>query len=83
MGEIISMILINPVGMTLHDWADRSSGIFQQFGFRQRLLGDDWVRWGMNLIYVLAHDKGALLPRPDQFKDWQTWAVRLNQAIGG
>lgn len=77
------MILINPVAMTVKDWADRSTGIFQQFGFRQRLLGDDWVRWGMNLIYVVGRSKGGHLPRPDQFPTWQQWAVRLNQAIGG
>lgn len=78
------MILINPAGMTLRDWADRSTGIFQKFGFRQRLIDDDdLVKWGMNLVYVLARVKGAQIPRPDQFQDWREWAVRLNQAIGG
>lgn len=77
-----SVQTIRPVNISLQDWADRTTGILQKFGFRQRLMGDDWVPWGMNLVQIMARVRGGQIPRPDQFKDWRDWALRLNQVIG-
>lgn len=76
-----SLRCVQPVGITLHDWADRTTGIVQIFGFREKLIGDDWQRWGMNLVQVLSRVKGGQIPRADQFKDWREWAVRINAVI--
>lgn len=76
-----SLRTIQPVQMSLKDWADRTTGIVQKFGFLQQIADDDWVAWGMNLVKVLSQVKGGQIPRPDQFSDWRTWAVRINQVI--
>lgn len=75
------MILITPIGMDLKSWADRSMNIFQKFGFRERLMDDDWKKWGMRLYFVLTRVRGGAIPRPDAFEDWREWAVRLNRVI--
>lgn len=76
------MITVQPVQIELREWADRTVGIVQRFGFSQRLLDDDWVGWGMALVQQLSQaGKGGSIPRPDQFSDWRAWAVRINQVI--
>lgn len=73
---------IIPVGISLQDWADRTTGIVQRFGFNRRLMGDDdLVDWGMDLVQNLAQVKGGQIPRPDQYADWRDWALAVNRKI--
>lgn len=74
------MILINPVGMDLQTWADRTVQLLERFGFKTRLVGDDWQKWGLTLLATMCRVQGPL-PDPRGFKDWREWAQRLIGAL--
>lgn len=77
-----SLRAIIPVNVTLQEWADRTTGIVQKFGFNRRLMGeDDLLPWGMDLVQQLSQVKGGQIPRPDQYDDWRDWALAVNRKI--
>lgn len=57
---------INPIGMTLRDYADVVAGRLDA----ARLEGDDWRTWAADLADTLD------LPDPYHFADWREWAMR-------
>lgn len=66
---------INPIGMTLRDYAD--AVVLTTPGVVSRLEGDDWRAWAADLNDTLD------LPDPYQFADWREWAMRAYPAFEG
>lgn len=68
--------MINPVGLTLPEWADAvilSLDISWPMG---RLdAGDDWQTWAAGFVRAPDIAQRAL-PDPYQFDDWRDWAER-------
>lgn len=67
--------MINPVNMTLRDWADSvllSIGDAWSVG---RLDNDlEWQTWGIGLLRAFSQRN---LPNPYEFDDWRLWAEHV------
>jgi len=68
--------MINPVGMTLRDWADSvilSVGDAWSFG---KLKDEErWQDWAIGFVRA-SHFTQQVVPDPYQFTDWRDWAMR-------
>ncbi len=68
--------MINPIGMTLRDWADStilSVGDAWSFG---RLDDEErWQDWAVSFLRA-GHTSPQLAPDPYQFSNWREWAMR-------
>lgn len=68
--------MINPVGLTLREWADAVIVALNISWPVGRLdVGDNWQNWAAG--FVRAPDLAQrALPNPYQFADWREWAER-------
>ena len=65
--------------MDVIQWTDRMAETLP-FPVNRLLDPDEWRAWARNLIQypqVSAFNP----PDPEQFVDWQIWAVRFNQTV--
>lgn len=77
------MILIDPRGMGVVEWAQAMALELQPFGLIPRLDNPDtWQDWGRAVILNQAISS-RVPPEPRFFEDWQEWATRFNQALYG
>lgn len=70
------MIIPNPVGMTLQQWADAVVLPLDSFDNMGTLKGPDWQAWGARILAPVTLS-GFNLPNPYAFDDWKLWAQRL------
>ena len=69
--------MINPVGMTLRDWADRLVLVVPNPWAFGRLADDaDWQVWAVGFVRAGGFSQRNL-PDPTAFADWRTWAERV------
>ena len=75
--------MINPIGMTLKDWADSvilSAGDAWCFG---KLLDEDrWQDWAVGFVRA-QNFSNRVVPDPYQFTDWREWAMRAYPMLEG
>lgn len=71
-------MITQPVNMSLTDWADQVCTDLEPKGFVGRLDGDDWQRWGAQLINTTGYKSAS---NPYLFSDWQTWGFRLCEEL--
>lgn len=75
--------MINPVGMTLLDWADSVILATPDTWALGRLDDPDrWQDWAMGLVRASSTTQCAL-PDPFQFDDWREWAQRAYPLLEG
>lgn len=67
--------MIDPVGMSLRDWAD--SVIFATSDAWSLPRLDDEARWQEWGVAVLRAYQNQNPPNPYQFADWRDWARRV------
>ncbi len=68
--------MINPVGMSLKDWADSVVlSVSDAWSFGRLDNEDEWQSWAK--AFVVANGYSQLnVPDPYQFSDWREWAMR-------
>jgi hypothetical protein len=69
--------MINPVGMTLRDWADSVilvSGSAWSFGKLQD--EERWQDWAVGFVRA-ASFAPQVIPDPYGFSNWRDWAMRV------
>jgi len=64
------MMLTQPTGMGLMDWADQVSLELDAPRLQDEL---DWQNWGASIFFAT----NVLIPSPYPFEDWKIWAERL------
>lgn len=65
------------------EWADMMYVSLQQFGVPTQLDNPDhWQDWASGLLSFNGFQTVAI-PDPYRFADWQEWAERFNQSVGG
>jgi hypothetical protein len=73
--------MIDPVGMTLRDWADSTILSLRDAWLLPRLDDEErWQDWGVTLLREFANES---LPNPYFFSDWREWAQRVYPYIEG
>jgi hypothetical protein len=68
--------MINPIGMTLRDWAD--SVILttsDAWSFGKLKDEDNWQDWAVGFVRA-ANFAQQVVPDPYKFTDWRDWAMR-------
>lgn len=73
-------MIVNPVNITLQEWADVLVYDLSYFGLVPRLESDDWVEWGERVRESIA--RGQELPETRTFKNWRDWAQRVYEVLG-
>ena len=68
--------MINPLGMTLRNWAD-AVVLSQSDAWSLGRLDDEarWQDWAIGLLRS-SHFTQQAVPDPYQFSDWREWAMR-------
>ena len=67
-------MITQPIGLRLHEWADRVVQDVNTIATIGKLTDDDWQSWAAQF---LLNNVGRNLPDPYGFADWQEWAQRL------
>lgn len=79
----MSVHIIDPMGMTVREWADAMTIDLEQFGNIGRLDRDeDWRGWGLQLM-TMGLLSGTTVPDPYAFPDWRPWAASLTNNLAG
>ena len=68
-------MIVRPVNITLHDWADSVCIDLGIYGVVGRLQDDDWQDWGVQFCNNVTIGKN--MPSPYAYSDWQPWAERM------
>lgn len=77
----MSVLPIDPFGMTVTEWCDMMTPNLLQFGNLPRLDNpDNWREFGLALLN-LPQLSGSIVPDPYQFERWDEWAMRLNKNL--
>jgi hypothetical protein len=75
------MNVVDPRGLDPLEWVDRSTGLLIAVIPLLKLeSGDQWRRWGYHVRQILSL-RGILIPNPDEYQDFEDWAMRFNQVI--
>jgi hypothetical protein len=73
--------LVDPRGLETRDWVDYTADNLSSFVRVMKIAdGSQWREWGDHVRQSLR-SRGILVPQPDQFDDWEEWAIRFNQVI--
>jgi hypothetical protein len=68
---------VNPVGMTLLQWADAVILTINDAWALGKLNNEaDWQTWATGFVRASPFTQRAL-PDPFQFTDWREWAMRV------
>lgn len=71
----------DPRGLSFEEWATYTVSDLGQFGTMPiRPKEDEWLAFGEQLLQVPAL-AGQGVPAPAGFKDWQSWAHQVNEAM--
>lgn len=74
------MVIPNPHGLELSDWADQVSFYLDAYGAMPKLLDDDWRGWASAVLsnHSLPCSNP---PNPYIFDDWKDWARRFIESL--
>lgn len=72
--------MINPIGMTAVDWANRMALFLPQVVPMIIYAETEWKNWARHVIQHPDISKYNP-PNPDSFDDWVLWAQRFNQSV--
>jgi len=68
---------INPINMKPVEWTAAMQIELDRFGILPAINKDeDWRLWGRTALLLPSID-GIVLPNPDEFQDFQSWAKRF------
>jgi hypothetical protein len=74
-------MIVDPRGVPPMEWcdstADNLASIMQVMKVDS---DDDWRRFGSYTLSTLRR-RGAIVPDPEKFTDFEEWAMRFNQVI--
>lgn len=74
------IIIPNPTGMVLSDWADQVSFYLDAYGAMPKLMDDDWQGWASHVM--MNHSLPCSNPpNPYAFTEWQDWARRFCEVL--
>jgi len=75
--------MINPLGMTLQDWADAVMlSVSDAWAMGRLDDADKWQDWAVGLVRAPTFAQRSL-PDPYQFSDWRDWAMRAYPMLEG
>lgn len=75
--------MINPVGMTLKDWADSIVlSVGDAWSFGKLLDENDWQNWAVGFVRA-SNFTQRVVPDPYEFDDWRDWAMRAYPMLEG
>lgn len=75
------MITVDPRGLSPAEWCDYTADNLAGVTHPMKVgSDDDWPRFGDYMAASLRR-RGAIVPDPAQFDDFEKWASRFNQVI--
>lgn len=75
-------MIIDPRPLSAVQWIDFTSLALSNFGPVIKIeRASEWKQWALDVVQIPAI--AALdVPDPDEFENWQEWAIRFNQNCG-
>lgn len=68
---------VNPIGLTLRQWADAAIlTTSDAWAFGKLTDEDKWQDWAVGFVRASPFTQ-RVLPDPYQFNDWRDWAMRV------